>query len=283
MTRVLTDATGHRVALHAIRTGAVEAALAVSTQRRLATWRWRFQALVDVGALEPRVPVEALGTLAPVAARLVDAEGPSSAGSLVVALVHVDALAKNNRLVERIERQKRVKKRLKKRVVANLLEGVTGVAGRTGAGVVARGVEAAGSWTAGVGAQGALVDVLAVLFAVAVVAGLALAQEVGGQVAALGILHASCRERRVVALVDVCEANIAQNLSIYTDTETVVDIMRVAPRESWLVTYGPFFTPWLLRASSSALFLFSLILFFQVVFLLRDLPSQWKPSPRYPG
>lgn len=50
------------------------------------------QALVDVDALVLGVSLEALGTLALVVTRQIYTESPSSAGSLVIALVHVDTL-----------------------------------------------------------------------------------------------------------------------------------------------------------------------------------------------
>jgi hypothetical protein len=68
--------------------------------------------------------------------------------------------------------------------------------------VVAGRIAAEGALAAGPG-QGAFVQVLAMLLAVAGKAGLALAQEVRRQVAALGVLDASRRESWVVALVDV--------------------------------------------------------------------------------
>ena len=74
---------------------------------------------------------------------------------------------------------------------------------RAGTGVVAGAVETERALAAGVG-LGALVHILAVLLAVADEAGLALAQEVGRQVAALGVLDASGGDRRLRALVDVC-------------------------------------------------------------------------------
>ena len=50
----------------------------------------------------------------------------------------------------------------------------------------------------------AFVDVQAELLAVALVARLALAEEVGRQVAALRVLDATGRDRRICALVNVC-------------------------------------------------------------------------------
>lgn len=50
----------------------------------------------------------------------------------------------------------------------------------------------------------ALVHILAVNLAVADVAGFAFAEEIGGKVAALGVLDASRGKNRVIALVDVC-------------------------------------------------------------------------------
>lgn len=73
----------------------------------------------------------------------------------------------------------------------------------TGASVIARDIVAHGIVAARARYQ-ALVHILATDLAVAEVARLAFAQEVGRKVATLGVLHASRGECRVIALVDVC-------------------------------------------------------------------------------
>lgn len=86
-------ATGHGIAVHALGTGAPEAAFHVAAQRGPSAGIFVAPgALVHVPALVLRIALVALGALAPVITRQIHAESPSSAGSLVIALVHVDTL-----------------------------------------------------------------------------------------------------------------------------------------------------------------------------------------------
>lgn len=79
---------------------------------------------------------------------------------------------------------------------------VSGEALLTRATVVPGGILAQGIFTAGT-RYPTLVNVLAVLLAVARVTGLALAQKIRRQIATLGILNAAGRELRIFALVNV--------------------------------------------------------------------------------
>ena len=91
----LTAAAGHRIAFHSLGAGASVGAVEVRAVGASAAGR--SLALVYVPALVLGVALVALRALAPVSARQIYAESPSSAGSLVIALVHVDALRTGRR------------------------------------------------------------------------------------------------------------------------------------------------------------------------------------------
>lgn len=92
-----------------------------------------------------------------------------------------------------------------------MFEWISRVTVGAGAGVVARSVQAKRVPATGVW-LGALVDVLATNLAVPGVSWKAFAQKVCRQVAALGVLHASGGERRVLALVYIC---VLKSFTIY--------------------------------------------------------------------
>lgn len=85
-----------------------------------------------------------------------------------------------------------------------MFERISRVTVWAGAGVVARHVQTKRVLATGV-RLGALVHVLATNLTVTGVSWQAFAQKVGRQIAALGVLHASGGERRVLAFVYVCD------------------------------------------------------------------------------
>lgn len=86
----LTAAASHWIAFHSLGTGASVGPGEIGAESRAAARAPR--ALINIRALVPGIALVALGALAPVIARQIYAESPSSAGSLVIALVHVDTL-----------------------------------------------------------------------------------------------------------------------------------------------------------------------------------------------